>query len=118
MAAKFSRTVSFTRVKYVKTVVENGEAKLIAMPDAVFDGAITDRDKVESLMRRKFGKNMAITIVSIEYESGKYEMSLEEFIRHATKVDDSAPSEDDTDEIGDEVGETLDASLADDNADI
>lgn len=91
MAQKITRTVQFTRITCVRTVVENKKPRLEPMPDIVTFSKVTDAKKAESIVSRMYGANC--TVIDVVREAGLYEMDLSKFVSLAQKVKD-VPIED------------------------
>ena len=68
-----------------KPVVENLEPLTVM-------GRATEKDALKAL-KEKYGKNASITIGSIEVQEDTYEISVEDFLKHAHKVEKELQTE-------------------------
>ena len=69
-----------------KLTIENGQPKVENLEPLVVMGKATEKEALKAL-KEKYGKNAPVTIASIEVQEDTYEISVEDFVKHAKKVD-------------------------------
>lgn len=88
MVAKFTRTITHTTalVKAIDKDTYDVFERKIALPE-YFDNCDKALKACQKIMYAE-NKNIAVlNVIALEQNSGKYEMSLDTFLKYATKVD-------------------------------
>lgn len=80
-----TKKMKLTIVKYVKTVVEDGAAKVVEMPDRAFPGTLS-KARAANILKKELG-DVSFTIVSMETAEHTYSMDLNVFLQHAVEID-------------------------------
>lgn len=96
------KKLKLTIVKYVTTVVEDGAAKMVPMPDKVFPGTVSE-NRIRNLLRRELG-DTSFTIVSVLTNEKLYEMPLGTFVANATVAGEEDQAEETSEETAAEGG--------------
>ena len=108
MAKVISKTLRLTTIKYSKVVVENGTATIVAMPDKHFMGDMPHA-RASRIISKEMG-DIAFVITDIVVATNKYEMSIDDFVNGAVKLnEDGSPIEEAKDKnvyITEELAET------------
>ena len=73
-------------IQAFKLTIENGQPKVENLESLVVMGKATEKEALKAL-KEKYGKNAPVTIASIEAQEDTYEISVEDFVKHAKKVD-------------------------------
>lgn len=115
MAQKITRTVQFTRILCVKTVVENRVPRIVPQKDIIVFSKVADTKKAESIVLKVYGHGC--TIIDVVREAGLYEMDLDKFVSLATKVKDVSLEEADAAADGDDIEDNTPTVYDDDDAD-
>jgi hypothetical protein len=74
------KEVTHTTLKVAKMEVENGSPKAVSIPDVTLIGNV-NLEKAQRYALKELGKN--VTVFEVIPETKKYEMEVEEFIKHA-----------------------------------
>lgn len=80
------RTMATSTIQAFKLTIENGQPKVENLEPLVVMGKATEKEALKAL-KEKYGKNAPVTIASIEVQEDTYEISVEDFVKHAKKVD-------------------------------
>lgn len=86
MRKTICRTMATSTIQAFKLTIENGQPKVENLEPLVVMGKATEKEALKAL-KEKYGKNAPITIASIEVQEDTYEISVEDFVKHAKKVD-------------------------------
>jgi hypothetical protein len=84
---EFSRTITETTIKAVELSFKDGKAVTTPVADLVIRGKVADEDKAMSLVKKAYDKKKQYGIVSMTNVDTLYELSVEDFLKYAHKVD-------------------------------
>lgn len=102
------RTMATSTINAYKLTVENGQPKIENLEPLTVMGKATEKEALKAL-KDKYGKNAPVTIAGIDVQEDTYEISVDDFVKYATKVTKgSEGSETETD--GSESSETATAN--------
>lgn len=98
---KITRTLEVTEISYLEAVVKDGTPALEPRePEKVF-GNVEDKAKAAQLLNKKYGSDKTFLVTGLEVSQGKYEISIEDFLAHAKKVEPKkaeSPTEDESED--------------------
>ena len=86
MRTTICRTLATSTIKIFKIKMVDNTPTIENLPDLIVSGKVTEKDAFK-ILREKYGKNHSITIGSIDVEENTYEISVEDFLKYATKVE-------------------------------
>ena len=72
--------------------MENGEPKVEILEPVTVMGKATEKEGLKAI-KDKFGKECPATISKIEVEEDTYEISVEDFLKYAKKVEKKSSNE-------------------------
>lgn len=102
------RTMATSTIHAFKLTVENGQPKIENLEPLVVMGKANEKEALKAL-KDKYGKNAPLTIANIHVQEDTYEISVDDFVKYAKKVQkDSEGSE--TDSNSSEDSETATAN--------
>jgi len=84
---ELTREITKTVIKSVTTHVLGGEPSIMKNEDIEVVGNVPEARAIK-LAVKKYGTGT--TVVSVEANTQKYKMAIEEFMKHATLVEESA----------------------------
>jgi hypothetical protein len=84
------KEVTHTTLKVARMEVENGSPKAVSLPDVTLIGNV-NLEKAQRYALKELGKN--VTVFEVIPETIKYEMSVEEFIKHAAIKEEQTEAE-------------------------
>lgn len=84
---KISRTIYTTTVKAAAVRSENGDVKAEHLAPLVFAGEKLTEERAMKEVVRSYGKHRQYIIVELKVEPETYEIDLDVFLTHATKVE-------------------------------
>lgn len=87
-----TRTITSTTIRSAVVVVENGKVVTKENPSVTVNGTV-ENDKALKVVQSKYGKDNQYVILGVEPQEATYEISVEDFIAHATKVETPASTE-------------------------
>lgn len=86
MRKSITRTMSTSTIKgFMLEIVEGNPVPKQLEPITV-NGKVKEKDALK-IFKDKYGKTSAITISSIDVEESTYEISVEDFVKYATKIE-------------------------------
>ena len=80
------RTMATSTINAFSLTVENGVPKVENLEPLTVMGKASEKEALKAL-KDKYGKNAPVTVASIDVEEDTYEISVEDFLKHAKKVD-------------------------------
>lgn len=86
------RTMATSTIEAYKLELVNGQPKAEKLEPITVMGKATEKEALKAF-KEKYGKNAPITVSTIVVTEDCYEISVEEFLKHATKVDKSKSEE-------------------------
>lgn len=89
MARKtLQREVTISIIKYGEIAVENEEPIIVSKSEIKEIGKISAEEAGRIVRRLPESKGKQMTVFNIEHDTKRYEMSLADFIEHATIVEE------------------------------
>lgn len=85
MRNKFSRTLATSTIKAYKLVVKDGKPVAEPLDDVVIAGKASEKEALKAV-QKVYGKTSGVAIGSIEVAEDLYEISVEDFLKYAVKV--------------------------------
>jgi hypothetical protein len=76
-----TKEITYTTVRIAKMHVENGEVKIVKLPEETLVGNVK-QEAAQKMLNRKFGEPVAI--LEIFSNTTVYELPVEEFLKIAT----------------------------------
>lgn len=98
------RTIATSTVKAFKMVVVDGSPNVEELEPVTVLGKAT-QEKAMKALKEKYGKNTPLTITGITVQEDTYEISVEDFLKYATKLENGSEGSE-TVEEGSEGSET------------
>lgn len=98
MRTKITRTLATSEITSYKVVVKDGVPTVETMPVLTIAGKAKEKDAMKAL-KKAYGEG--VTVGAIKVEEAVYEISVDDFVKYATKKG-SEPSESDS-ETSEEV---------------
>lgn len=89
MRSTITRTLAVSEITAFKLTMEDGTPKVENLPVIVVAGKASERDAMK-VIRKQYGKDSNITVGKIETHEDLYEISVEDFMKYATKVEPEA----------------------------
>ena len=86
MRNTITRTITTATIRTATITMENGQIKAIEHTPITTHGNI-DNDSALKLARKKYGKTANIVVLEVVSSDDEYEISVEDFIKHATKIE-------------------------------
>lgn len=86
------RTIPVSKIKGYTVRVENGKPVAEELEPVIVVGKANDKEALKAL-QAEYGKGKAITVGEIEVSEDTYEITVSDFIAHATKVTKSESNE-------------------------
>lgn len=86
MRNTITRTITTADIHTATIRMENGEIKAIANPTITAYGNI-DTETAQKIARKKYGKNANVVVLEVVHIDNEYEISVEDFIKYATKIE-------------------------------
>lgn len=99
------RTMATSTINAFSLTMVDGQPKVENLEPITVMGKATEKEGLKAL-KEKYGKNCPITIGSIDVKEDTYEISVDDFIKYATKVDKSAKAENDETDVEEVTAET------------
>ena len=93
MRNTITRTITVNKIHVAEIGFKDGQIVAINLPPLETFGNITP-EQANKIARKKYGKNANIAVAKIETIDQLYEISVDDFIKYATPVDETT----DTDE--------------------
>lgn len=86
MRNSITRTIFTSDIHAFQLVMKDGKPVPEALPVLTIPGKASVRD-AEKALRKRYGRTAAFTISQIEVYENVYEISVEDFIKYATKTE-------------------------------
>lgn len=86
MRKTITRTMQTSTIKGFRIDIKDGQPIATALDPLTVMGNAKEKDALKAL-KEKYGKDTTLTVGSIQVEDETYEISVEDFIKHATKVE-------------------------------
>lgn len=86
MRTTITRTIKTTHVYPSTMIVENGNVTVENLPRVSIIGEPTEKEQLKAV-KEKYGKSGNYVVREIEVEEELYEISIEDFMKYATKVE-------------------------------
>lgn len=80
------RTMSTSTINAFMLDVVNGKPEVKNLEPLTVMGRVTEKDAIKAL-RDVHGKNAPVTVANIDVKEDTYEISVEDFLKYATKVE-------------------------------
>ena len=85
MRKNITRTMATSTIHSVKLTMENDQPKIETLDPVVLTGKATKESALKEL-RKIHGNDAPVSITKIETSEDVYEISVEDFLKYATKV--------------------------------
>lgn len=95
MRKTIERSITVTRIYFSKIVVESGEVTAIPMASIEVTGRINN-EKALKVIKETHGKDAQFVVRELEEKEERYEISVEDFMKYATKVEAEPQPADET----------------------
>lgn len=92
MRKTITRTMATSKINAFKLTVENGQPKVENLEPLTVMGKATEKEALKAL-KEQYGKNAPVSIASIEVQEDTYEISVDDFVKYAKKVDKNSVQE-------------------------
>lgn len=86
MRNTITRTMATSEVRASRLVMKEGKPVVEELPVLTLMGKATPKD-AEKALRSKYGKAAAVAITAIVVSEDVYEISVEDFVKYAKKID-------------------------------
>lgn len=86
MRNTITRTMATSKIHAVMLTMNEDKPEVKELPVMVIGGKATVKD-AEKALRKEHGKNAPITVTKIEVNEDVYEISVEDFMKYAKKVE-------------------------------
>lgn len=86
MRTTITRTMATSEIRAYRLVMREGRPEVEELPAMVISGKATEKD-AEKALRKKYGKDAPVTISGIKVTEDVYEISVEDFMKYAKKVE-------------------------------
>ena len=80
------RKLTTTTISGFRTELVGGEPRVEPIPPVTVAGRLADKEVLRAL-RAVHGRDNSLTVGSVSYEEGRYEISIEDFLKYATKIE-------------------------------
>lgn len=80
------RTMATSEIHAFRLVMVDGVPQVEELPVFTANGKLTHKD-AERALRREYGKTAPITIKEVKVSENTYEISVEDFLKYAKKVE-------------------------------
>lgn len=80
------RTMATSTINAFKLTVENGQPKVENLEPLTVMGKATEKEALKAL-KEKYGKNAPVSIASIDVQEDTYEISVDDFVKYAKKIE-------------------------------
>lgn len=81
MRKYMTKEVTKTTVKIARMEIVDGLPQAVTLPDEILLGNVSE-EKAQKELRRKY--DFPVTVFAVQPETEVYEMSVEDFLKHAT----------------------------------
>lgn len=86
MRANFTRTLATSTIKAFRLSVKDGKPSAEELPAIVVAGKVNEKEALKAV-QKEYGKDSSVAVGSIEVEENLYAISVEDFMKHAVKVE-------------------------------
>lgn len=86
------RTMATSKINAYALTMVDGKPSIENLEPLTVMGKASEKDAIKAL-KEKYGKNASVTIGSIEVTEDTYEISVEDFLKHAKKVEKTTQEE-------------------------
>lgn len=86
MRNTITRTITTATIRTAIIKVVDGQIKAVEHMPITTHGNI-DMDTATKLVRKKYGKTTNVVVLEITHSDDEYEISVEDFIKYATKIE-------------------------------
>lgn len=84
MRTEFTRTLATSTIKPCTITVKDGKPEITELEAVTVAGKVSEKEALKAV-QKKYGKSSNIAIASIEVVEDLYSISLEDFMKYATK---------------------------------
>lgn len=91
MRNTITRTMATSEIHAFRLVMKEGKPEVEELPVMIIMGKATHKD-AEKALRAEYGKNCAVTIKEIVVSENLYEISVDDFMKYAKKIDKASAS--------------------------
>lgn len=85
---RITRTLTISTIHYSEAIIgEDGTPSLVQPPAEIVNGAVS-KEKAQALLLKKYGADKTFLVTSIEAESKKYSMPLDQFLALAEIIEE------------------------------
>lgn len=92
MRKTITRSMATSTIKSFKTSIVDGKPEVKELDPVIVAGKVSEKDALKVLKKEMEDVN-GVVIAGIETKEDVYEISVEDFIKYATKVTDKAEAE-------------------------
>lgn len=85
MRKTITRTMNTSTISACMLTVVDGNPTVETLEPITVMGKATEKDALK-MLKEKYGKNNAITVTGIEVSEETYEISVDDFVKYATKI--------------------------------
>lgn len=96
MRKKITRTMFTSKINAYTLEIEDGQPKVRNLEPITVMGKATQKEALKAL-KDLYGKECSITIASIDVSEDVYEISVDDFLKYATKVGKDVPQSEEED---------------------
>lgn len=87
-----TRTLATSTIHACKLVMNEETPTVITLDPLTVGGKVSEREALKAL-KDVYGKDSALTVTKITVEENLYSISVEDFLKYATKVEKDKPAE-------------------------
>ena len=92
MRTTITRTLATSEITGYKVVIKNGKPEVETLPVITIAGKAKEKEALKAL-EKEHGKGCGITVGEIKVTEAVYEISVEDFIKHAKKQGEDTSEE-------------------------
>ena len=89
MRNTITRTLAVSEITAYKLTIEDGQPKADALPTITVPGKASQKEAIKAV-QKVYGKDAAVTVGNIVVHEDVYEISVDDFMKYAKKVDKAA----------------------------
>ena len=86
MRNTITRTLATSEIHAYRLVMKEGKPEVETLPVMTVGGKVTERE-AERVLRKQYGQNAPFTVSKIDVREDVYEISVEDFMKYAKKVE-------------------------------
>ena len=86
MRNTITRTMATSEIHACRLIMKDGAPVVETLPVLTISGKATTKD-AEKELRKVYGKNAPVTVTNIKVSEDVYEISVEDFLKYAKKID-------------------------------